>query len=278
MPLISLVLEKHLISKSSIPFIMKKLVRLLCLVAGLFFLPGCFDTTEEITIEKNGSGVYQINADMSGFFELIRALQAMDTTGQASLQKFPDNLDTLIHLRSFTDTATNLSAEEKALLQNATIRMTLSEKDNAFRINLKYPYKSVNDIQKIIKLNQSGNNPIEKALQGKQSLPADMGGQQLMPDFNSIFDMTYQNGLIEKKVNAAKLKELQEEETFAQMQQALEMMSDASMSTVIHLPKAAKKAEGQKVQLSKDKKNITIKTSLSDLLSNPQSFAYRIEY
>jgi hypothetical protein len=257
---------------------MKKILQLLLIIPAIFCLAGCFDTTEEITIDKNGSGVYQVNADFKGLFELIDAMKGMDTSANSSLGKFPSNIDTTINLRTFTDTASKLSAEEKALLRNATLNMVMNQKDKVFKILMKYPYQDINDVQKIMKLSQTGNSMLGKALQGKEAPETDMQLNQGMPELNNFFDITYKKGLIEKKINAEKLKELQENEQFAQIQQALQMMSEATVNTIIHLPKPAKKAEGAKVKLSDDKKTVTINASLSDLFNEPNSFAYRIEY
>lgn len=258
---------------------MKKLFRVLLALPVLFLFSGCFDTTEEITIEKNGSGVYQVNADFKGLFDLLDAVKAFDTSSNSSLQKLPSNIDTTIHLRSFTDTASNLSADEKALLRDATMNMVMNQNDKIFKILMKYPYKDINDVQKIMKLSQSGNNMIGKALQQGQDAPQnDMLPSQGMPQINNFYDITFKKGLIEKKVNAEKLKEFQANEQYAQMEQAIGMMSEATINTVIHLPKPAKKAEGAKLKLSDDKKTVTINASFSDLFSDPNAFAYHVEY
>jgi hypothetical protein len=257
---------------------MKKLFRLLLVCTTFFILAGCFDTTEEITIEKNGSGVYQVNADFSGFFELIESLKSMDTSANSSLKQIPSNIDTIIQLRTFTDTASDLSAEDKALLHDATVNLVMNDKDKVFKMLMKYPYKDINDVQKIIKLSQSGNNIIGKALQGKEAPQMDVQSGQGMPDFNNVYDITFKKGLIEKKINEDKLKQFQENEQMSSMKQAIEVMPEASISTVIHLPKPAKKAEGANVKLSDDKKTITIKSTLNELFNNPNSLSYRVEY
>ncbi|MCU7552397.1 hypothetical protein OCK74_24975 [Chitinophagaceae bacterium LB-8] len=259
---------------------MKRPLLILLAASVLFFLAGCFDTTEEITIDKNGGGVYQINADFKGLFELLDAMKAFDTSANSSLQNLPSNIDTTINLRSFTDTASSLTAEEKTLLRNATLNMVMNEKDKVFKVLMKYPYKDINDVQKIIKLSQSGNNFLGKALQGKESPLTDMQMNQDMgmPQLNNFYDVTIKKGFLEKKVNADKLKEFEENEQFAQMKQALEMMSEATMNTVIHLPKPVKKAEGANIKLSDDKKTVTINASLSDLFNDPNAFAYHVEY
>jgi hypothetical protein len=62
------------------------------------------------------------------------------------------------------------------------------------------------------------------------------------------------------------------------MKGAEDMMSSITYNTIIHLPKAAKKAEGKKIKLSTDKKTITIKSTLMDLFDDPKSLGFVIEY
>lgn len=257
---------------------MKKFFQLLFSCTILFVLAGCFDTTEDITIEKNGSGIYQVNADFKGFFDLLETMKAFDTSSNSSLNNLPSNIDTTIHFSTFTDTATNLTAEEKSLLRNATMNLVMNEQDKVFKMQMKYPYKDINDVQKIIKLSQSGNNFMGKALQSKDAPRMDIQPQQAMPDFNNIYDITFRKGLIEKKINEDKLKQFQENEQYNQMKQALAMVSEASINTVIHLPAPAKKAEGSNLKLSDDKKTVTIKSSLTELFDNPSMLSYKIEY
>jgi hypothetical protein len=51
-----------------------------------------------------------------------------------------------------------------------------------------------------------------------------------------------------------------------------------NFKTIINLPRPAKKAEGKGIQLSNDKKKITIEGSLDDFLEDASKFEYEIEY
>jgi hypothetical protein len=60
---------------------MKKIFMMLLVAASLLSLTGCFDITEEITVNKDGSGLYVNKIDASKLAEQLKMFAAMDTTG-----------------------------------------------------------------------------------------------------------------------------------------------------------------------------------------------------
>ena len=55
---------------------------MLLVAVSLLSLTGCFDITEEITVNKDGSGIYMNKIDASKLAEQMKMLAAMDTTGE----------------------------------------------------------------------------------------------------------------------------------------------------------------------------------------------------
>src|SRR3712207_4445873 len=104
----------------------KILVLLLCSSITVLF-SGCFETTEDVTIAENGSGTYKIAMDFGGIFDMFDALKAMDTAGKSDMGFPKERKDTTIHLRDSTDTATTLTAQQKALYKNATVNVLMDE-------------------------------------------------------------------------------------------------------------------------------------------------------
>jgi hypothetical protein len=49
-------------------------------------------------------------------------------------------------------------------------------------------------------------------------------------------------------------------------------------TTTIKLPRAAKPSDNPLIKLSDDKKTVTMKYNLLELLENPAKFAYKIQY
>lgn len=256
---------------------MKKLLLLLLVI--VVTATGCFDIAEEFTVKADGSGTYAVKMDMGGMFELMEAMQAMsgeDSSGAGQKSPFGDmekGMDTTINFSSFTDTASNLTADQKGLLRNGVMRMQMNPKERQFVMNMQFPFKKMADLESIMALTQQDGGIMGKALGSNEA--AAMGGS---PDFSSFFQFTSRNGLLEKKLDSAKHRELMNSERFQQMGEAKSMMGEASMSTTIRLPRKVKKAVGAGVKVGPDGQTITLKNSFTDIFDNPGAMAFRIEY
>jgi hypothetical protein len=258
---------------------MKKIFSFLIACTAIL-LTGCFDAVEELTIAPDGTGVYKSTMDMGGMFDMIEMMAAMDTSQNSDLKKFSQkDVDSVASLRSVVDTATNLTAEEKKLLRDAQMSIAIRQKEKIFKIGMVYPFKKIEDVQKIMELNKSGKGVGIFGKEGKSNPAlAGMGEDAAMPGLDEIFDMNYKNGLLERKLNDEKLKNFQANEKFEEMKQAKQMMESVNFTTIINLPRAATRVSGDNAKLSDNKKQVIIKTSMADLLDNPKSLAFRVEY
>jgi hypothetical protein len=262
---------------------MKKIL-VFCLGMVTLTLTSCLDTIEEFTIAANGSGMYKRTMDMSKALEMLAMLAQMDQSGNNELKDISEKeIDSVLSMNVFSDTASNLNAEEKALLKNGKMRITFKPKAEAFRIGFDIPFQRLEDVQKIMALSSNeGMDMMTKStavLSGKNGPGAGEGGKtDKLPTADKFFNMTIKDGLIERKLDpiAEGLKDVEE---FKDMdmngQNVLESMY---ISSVIHLPRPATRVTGELVKLSADKKTVTVKCSMKDLLSNPKSSEYRIEY
>lgn len=263
----------------------KSLLFISVILLTAFFLTGCLDSEEDVTIHSNGSGIYKTTIDMSGLFDMMQMAAAMDTSANNQLKELGDkNIDTSIAIGAVTDTSTTLTAEEKALLHDGTMHMMINQKDKVFKIVLNYPFKKVEDIQKIMELQQSGKgfNPMKKAmdnpkLQQMEEEGNDKGGG--LPSADQYTKTYFKNGLIERKVDEAKIDSLKNSDQFSQMQGAGDMLlSGITFTTTIHLPKAVKNSSGSNLTVSDDKKTVRIKYTLQDMMKTPRALEFKVEY
>lgn len=263
----------------------KSLLFISCILFTAVFLVGCLDSEEDVTINTNGSGVYKNTIDMSGLFDVMQMAAAMDTSANSQLKELGDkNIDSTILIGAFTDTSTTLTAEEKALLHDGTMHMTINQKDKVFKIVLNYPFKKMEDIQRIMQLQQSGKgfNPMSKAmsnpaLQEMENGDDNKGGG--LPSADQFTQMNFKNGLIERKVDEKKIDSLKNSDQFSQMQGGGEMLlSGITFTTTIHLPKAAKSSSGSNLTLSDDKKTVRLKYTLQDMIKTPKALEFKVEY
>jgi len=255
----------------------KSLLFLSSILLTAFFLTGCLDTEEDLTITANGSGTYKTTIDMSGLFDMMQMAAMMDTSASSQLKEFSDkNIDSSFSLGAFTDTAATLTAEEKAILHDGTAHMTINQKSKVFKIVLNYPFKKVEDVGKIMQLQQSGKsfNPMGKGLDN----PALGGMDRGLPSTGEITTTDFKNGSIERKVDEQKLDALKKDENFSQVMSAGEMLSGVTFTTNIRLPKPVKSSSGANVSVSNDKKTVTLKYTLLDMFKTPKALEFKVEY
>ena len=148
-----------------------------------------------------------------------------------------------------------------------------------FRIDMKLPFKSLTDLQKITAALADGKigfgNMLNDVMDEKKSDQDENGDlEKLM----NIFDTEIKDGSIKRKLNDAKYKKLLEDPKLAEMKQGAEMGIEVKQLAVYKLPRPAKKVEHTNAKISDDKKTITIETNLMDIFENAKKFEYKIEY
>ena len=247
-----------------------------------FFLTGCLDSQEDVTIKDDGSGVYKNSIDMSGLFDMLQMAAMMDTSANSQLKQFSDkNVDSSFSLASFADSSSALTAEEKTLLKNGTVHLNINQQNKIFKVDMTYPFKKVEDLQKILELQKSkkGFNPLRQA--GENPALQGLGGGDSDTSMGSPLDgidIVYKKGLIERKVDQKKVDAAKNSESGNQLKSMGEILDGVTFSTVIHLPRPVKNSSGEKISLSDDKKTLRMKYSLSDMMKNPKALEFKVEY
>src|SRR5688572_22098760 len=184
---------------------MKKLFLLISIVSSL--LIGCLETTEGLLINKNGSGNYTMDIDMSGMFALMDMMKTVDSSAGSGIPEDRKNFDSTVLFKSFVDTATDLTDEEKALLRNAVAHIKMNEKEKVFKIKMTYSFAKIDDVAKLIALNGSGKgtNTIQKIFKGNTGSRDTTDVNPGLPDYSEMYQMTYKNGLLERKIIPEKI-------------------------------------------------------------------------
>jgi hypothetical protein len=185
--------------------------------------------------------------------------------------------------KSLLDSAKEATAEQKELMKDGKMKMQMNIKEKIFKMDMSFPYKDLNSLQALMSGKAGGGTGMSTALKnvfGKKEGESDSAAPKGpdMGDFAAIYNVTIKNGLIEKKVNAAKYKEIMDRPEMAQMKQLTSSGMEVLYTTTIKLPRAAKKTDNAMIKLSDDKKTVTMKYNLLELLENPEKFTYTIQY
>ena len=250
---------------------MKKI--LISLFAGsAILLTSCLETTQEITLNEDGSGTYVNTNDMG------KVLTIAKNMGGASTDKIPQQaVDTSFSFAAAADSIPGLSAEDKELLKKGSVHIKMSVEDEIFTTVMSFPFTTLGDISKFNRL--SGKMMME-SLKGK--MPSEMPmGTNAMPESSSMDDyytLEFSQGELKKKLNKEKYADVEKDEFLNGMKQAGAMGIPVTSTFIINLPRPAEKAEGKNVKLSQDKMKVTISSTMDDFYDNPEALEFKIKY
>lgn len=262
---------------------MKRCIGLAGIVA-LFFLSGCLDTTEETTLNEDGSGVSINSLDMGKMLAIMSAMGGGDEK-MKDIEKI--KIDTVVYFKDMKDSLGKLSDNEKKLLEKGTTHLVIDYEKEKFLIEFSVPFSKPSDIIAVNDvLKKTKGKIMEKIMssvmageKGKDEVDmADVGDHDGAPDVSNYFDYTYEKNKMTKKVNKERLAKVEDDKSLKSLQEMSQMGMPLNFKTIINLPRAAKKAEGKGVTLSDDKKKITIEGTLDDFLEDASKFEYVIEF
>ena len=250
---------------------MKKISWLISLVSTLA-LASC-EMTQEITINKDGSGSLNNTSDMSSLVGMMK------TMGGDSMTKM-SNTDTTISLAGIADSIQGLTAQQKKIINQGRMKLTLNMKDEKLVTKASFPFEKLTDLQMLNAAMPKVSEAMSKKLTSGEQMPAGLpiSDKMQIRSFDDFFDVTISNNVLSKSLDKAKYATVPNDEYMKSIQQLSSMGSPITANYVINLPRPAKKTEGKALKLSDDKKKVTITVSSDDFFDNPDKFEYRIEF
>ncbi len=262
-----------------------KILRYALVLMFLGFLASCYEVNEEITINEDGSGTFVTKMDMGQLIEMMQSFAGEEELSKEGLDRA---IDTTIQMVDMIDPSKDVTQEQKALLEKGTMKMQMNIKDKLFKLDMNIPYTGYDNLQKLMEgKGQSGaglSDAFKNLFDDKKTPERDTAKiidearEPDMQDIAGIYDVTVKNGLISKKTNTEKYKALLARPEMDQVKKLASSGMEISYTTTIKLPRPVKKADNTIIKLSEDKKTVTMRYNLLDLLENPEKFAYTLEY
>ncbi len=232
--------------------------------SGLVFafallLSSCFDITETIVVEKNGSGQYALLFDMSNMLK-DPMMSAMLKASEGET-KMPDK-DTTIYFNSLQD---SVPAEYRAAVQKMTMRMVSHEKDSVLTITIAYPFDNTDDLNTMFKaLEEVGKREGENGALGM------LGGGQGLATGGVKFASGKKQFIRTADLPAA------DNPMAEQMDMMKMMMGDASYKLVYTMPGKIKKTTIPNATIAGDR--LTATASMLDLMERKVNLSGELRY
>lgn len=247
----------------------------LVLVTALFSLTGCLEIVRDITINENGSGNFVSRIDLGEIIEMARSMGQDKQLEEARSKE----VDSTLQFKDLVAGDDKLSAEEKLLLKDGSLRVAIKVDSNLFYATANLPFKKVEDIDKINQLSQRIlSKSMDSFLEEEKAEEPKEEESQLGATFDEYYTTVYTKNSIEKRLIKEKYEAAGSDEALKAMQEGAAMGMDIKSKIVYRLPRTAKKVEGKNAVLSEDKKTVTISTGLGDFVADGTALEFKITY
>lgn len=228
---------------------MKKIISYLLSIC-LFGMVSCLDIEEEITINGDGSGLYEMRMDMR---EAVKMMMAM---APDSVKEEGMNEDDILQALADQQGA---SEEMQAALEELNGKDGISNAQQTLEngiFTMSYNFRDFTTLSNSLKQGEGGfENPLgisQPMFSGKKGLFARSQSAEGESDMSS---------------------EMEQSMEMMQM-----MMGDATYSTIYNFPGKIKKATNKNASYSNGNKTITVKAKFLDLIDDPSILNNSIKY
>ena len=108
------------------------------------------------------------------------------------------NTDTTISLAGLTDSITGFTPQQKKIINQGNMRLTLNMQEEKLLIKLNLPFQKLSDIQMLQQVMPKITQAAMKKLPGTEQMPPGMGSQDsaTVKSFNDFFDVKFPDKMI----------------------------------------------------------------------------------
>jgi hypothetical protein len=243
---------------------------MLFLVLALMLLVSSCTVTENIYVNADGSGKFNVDLDGSS----LMAMMPKDSLG---VEKNVDSVFTFKQLLADNkDSISKLPISEQQLLkklENFSMRMQMNQEQKQFLFSLQTNFKNVSELQDAM----VAINAIS-ALQNKAN-KAEFGAtipSEGVANNNSTLTYALQGNKFTRTAVLNTTKKLTQNEEAAEMNKMIFASSNYILK--YHFAKPVKKVSNAAAIFSEDRKTITLQYPFSEYMENPEKLNLEVEF
>lgn len=242
-----------------------KFYKLLTIIFSIILLSSC-TFSEEITLNEDGSGKYNLNMDMSAMMGMMGSLK--DSTDTEAPQK----IDTIMNLKDIMEanqeSISDLSDSDKATyeaLKDMKIHMKMDEEGGIMIMDFLKDFTNVselNDIQEKVKMAQQlQENKVE------ESQPT-----------NQKVTFTYSKKSFKRNVEILKLSPEDQAKFDENLEQSMMFLSSSTYKIKYNFPHKIKSVNLKGAVISEDGKTLTYETVIDSIMKNPKLLDFEVKF
>ena len=246
-------------------------------------LSSCVDLEENIVINEDNSGVYSISFDLGKMIGMTKQMGAGNSENKELEKK-----DSTIYLKDLIQNSDSLTAAEKELYKDGSVRIKLDEANEQMKIVMTCPFNSINSLKEIKENFMKVLDKLKafEKLTGKpkesvaEESDSEMANKIMSPGSGDNAIFTAEPGKITNIVSNTEdyKKEIKSDSLMMAMQTLSTIMGEMTYKTTITTPKEIKNYSGNNAMLSDNKKTISFKNTLTEMIEHPEKLSYKVEY
>jgi hypothetical protein len=233
------------------------------LVAILAFsMTSCLDMMEEITLNQDGSGIYELKFDMGALFSDPFMMSIMAEAMQEEGGPSEIEVDSMINMAG--NLPVDATARERELANRIEARMQMSQSKGIGLMTIKFPFNNVaeiNEFQEVFgKMDDDGSG-----------MGGMMGGG-LTPN-SSLFSLDGRTLIRSIPDVEMDMMEMLDDETMSMMKM---MFADASWTTTYHLPGRVRSCDIEGAEV--DGKTVVVQLPFLELIEEQPNLSGSIKF
>lgn len=245
--------------------------KLLFLVLTTFSLVSC-TFTEEITINTDGTGKYNLDIDGSAFMAMMpndsvggKKEKAIDSTFSFK-QLFEEKKDSIAKLPKDQQ-------EKIKKMEKFNLRMLMNYEAKKFLFSLNTDFKSVSELQDVM----DNMSEMQKMNKGKKEASLNpMGNLSVLENNGSKINYAYDGKKFVRRaiVDKEALKKMSKDSL-----DSYKMIFESSKYILkYHFPKAVKSVSNKTALFSEDRKTITIEYPFTEYMNEPEKLNFEVVF
>jgi len=237
--------------------------------------------TEEMMLNKDGSGEYRIGIDMSATLKTVNSMKGeMDSLKlRDQKQKLSKKIDSFIPITDFLSKAKDsieLTKEEEKVLKemkDLSVHINIDEEAGIMKVEYIYPYKKVSQLNNFFQ-NLKTINAIEKRYKGKDQNDIKKDGDVIGELSKFKINYSFRNKVFKRKTQIEETNEKDDEKTNNNADKLSEMFQ---YQIIYHFPSPIKEVnyEGE-ATMSIDRKTLFINVPLDKFDKNRELLNFEI--
>ncbi|GGI51402.1 hypothetical protein GCM10011425_26140 [Mucilaginibacter galii] len=236
-------------------------------------LSSCVDIVERYNFKANGTCDVIYDFDMS---KAVAVLHNLLSDSVAATPQFAMAKDTVMNLYSALPDSTQnkMSEEEVKLAQGSNLAINMNLKRNLMNVSIRHEANSPSELEYYLqRMSKLANYEQEGSKRGTLNM---FNAQQLIAG-QDCYAYQVTNTKFIRLIDKAKFNKFlkKTQSTFAM---AKAMLIETPYKVVLNFARPVKKIDNKKAVLSADRKQVTLKTNMDELIKNPNLMNIEIDF